>query len=244
MDEWYKIWFDSPFYHILYHERDEKEARQFLTALIDFLRPSVHALMLDQACGRGRHARILAEMGFQVTGIDLSENNIAYCKQFENDHLHFAIHDMRRILAVNMFDYAFNLFTSMGYFRNENDQQLTISSAAAALKKGGYYIIDFMNAKRVIRELIPEMYKSVNDIDFRIRRRVEDHFIIKEIEFEHQGQPYHFTEYVQAMTLDDFESYFARAGLTLCNTFGDYHLHPFDEHHSERLILIARKNLD
>ncbi len=243
MDEWYKVWFDSPFYHILYHERDENEARQFLTALINFLKPSSHAVMLDQACGRGRHARILADMGFQVTGIDLSENNITYCKQFENDRLRFAIHDMRRILAVNLFDYVFNLFTSMGYFHNEHDQQLTISSAACALKKNGYYIIDFMNAKRVIRQLIPEMFKSIDGIDFCIRRRVEDHFIVKEIEFQHQGQSYHFTEYVQAMTLGDFENYFARAGLTLCNTFGDYLLNPFDEHNSERLILIARKNL-
>ncbi len=197
--------------------------------------------MLDQACGRGRHARFLASLGFDVTGIDLSENNIAYCKQFETANLHFAIHDMRRIISANTFDYVFNLFTSIGYFRHDHDQQLTVSSAATALRKAGFYIIDFMNVHWVISRLIPEVHKTIDGIDFHISRRVENGFIIKDIKFNTDNKDHHYTEYVEAMTLKDFDRYFRHAGLKRLHTFGNYALQPFDVNLSERLILIAQK---
>src|SRR5690242_4168298 len=83
--EWYKEWFNSPFYHKLYFEHDEEEARKFIRKLIQCLQPKQGSRMLDVACGRGRHSIFLAEMGYDVTGIDLSEVSIAYAKQFEND---------------------------------------------------------------------------------------------------------------------------------------------------------------
>lgn len=241
MQEWYKTWFDSPYYHILYRQRDDMEAGRFISSLIEFLKPAPGSVMLDQACGRGRHARILASLGFEVTGIDLSENSIAYCKQFETGNLHFAIHDMRRIISVNTFDYVFNLFTSIGYFRHDHDQQLTVSSAAAALKRGGFYIIDFMNVHWVISRLIPEVHKTIDGIEFYISRRVENGFIIKDIKFHADNHDHHYTEYVEAMTMEDFDRYFQFAGLKCLHTFGSYSLQPFDIHLSERLILIAQK---
>ncbi len=45
--------------------------------------------MLDVACGKGRHSRALADMGFDVTGIDLSFDSIREAKKSENEHLHF-----------------------------------------------------------------------------------------------------------------------------------------------------------
>src|SRR5882762_9044446 len=74
--DWYREWFDSPYYHKLYFERNEAEAAAFIHLLLTFLDPPPEARMLDVACGRGRHARILAAQGFDVTGIDLSGNSI------------------------------------------------------------------------------------------------------------------------------------------------------------------------
>ena len=92
---WYKEWFNSPFYHKLYFERDEKEAESFIRKLINQLHPAPGSRMLDVACGRGRHSKILSSMGFQVTGIDISPDSIAAAKRYENDQLEFYIHDMR-----------------------------------------------------------------------------------------------------------------------------------------------------
>ena len=78
---WFKDWFNTPYYHQLYFKRDENEAAAFINKLIDYLKPSAGACMLDVACGKGRHSVQLASKGFDVTGIDLSEDSIdeAYC---------------------------------------------------------------------------------------------------------------------------------------------------------------------
>ena len=81
--EWYKDWFNSSYYHKLYFERDETEAQRFISKLVDHLQPAKSSRMLDISCGRGRHSRFLASKGFEVTGIDISFDSIAYAKQFK-----------------------------------------------------------------------------------------------------------------------------------------------------------------
>src|SRR4051812_4584833 len=93
--EWYKEWFNSPYYDTLYYKRNEQEAAAFIQLLIGHLDPKPESLMLDVACGKGRHSRVLAEMGFDITGIDISETAIAEAKKTETEHLHFFCHDMR-----------------------------------------------------------------------------------------------------------------------------------------------------
>ena len=83
----------------------------------DHLQPGPVTAMLDVACGKGRHSRFLAEKGYDVTGIDLSEYSIGEALKYEAENLHFYRHDMRLPFWINYFDYAFNFFTSFGYFQ-------------------------------------------------------------------------------------------------------------------------------
>jgi SAM-dependent methyltransferase len=87
--DWYTGWFNSPFYHKLYFQRDEKEAAAFIQKLISHLKPPLQSRMLDVACGRGRHSKMLASLGYHVTGIDISPESIAYARKFENEQLDF-----------------------------------------------------------------------------------------------------------------------------------------------------------
>src|SRR3954449_2448025 len=73
---WFKEWFNSPYYHQLYFNRDMSEAAAFIDKLITHLKPAPGSTMLDVACGKGRHSLQLANKGFDVTGIDLSEDSI------------------------------------------------------------------------------------------------------------------------------------------------------------------------
>jgi 2-polyprenyl-3-methyl-5-hydroxy-6-metoxy-1,4-benzoquinol methylase len=98
---WFKDWFNSHYYHLLYQHRDEAEANGFIQQLIDYLHPNMGATMLDVACGKGRHSKALAEMGFDVTGIDLSEESIIDAKLQETASLHFYQHDMRLPFWIN-----------------------------------------------------------------------------------------------------------------------------------------------
>ena len=121
---WYASWFDTPYYHILYKDRDHEEAQLFIDNLNQYLNIAEDAKVLDLACGRGRHSIYLNKLGHNVIGADLSANSINYAKQYENENLKFVVHDMREPF-VEKFDTILNLFTSFGYFPNEKDNSLT-----------------------------------------------------------------------------------------------------------------------
>src|SRR5271154_276772 len=110
--EWYRNWFDSPYYDLLYKDRDQEEADMFVHNLVKHLAPPKNSLMLDLACGKGRYSIALNRMGYNVTGIDLSQRKIEAAKHFQNNSLVFAVNDMRMPLQPNQYDYVFNLFTS------------------------------------------------------------------------------------------------------------------------------------
>jgi SAM-dependent methyltransferase len=239
--DWFKSWFDSPYYHILYKHRDQEEAKHFIDNLIDFLKPASNAELLDLACGKGRHSIYLNSKGLDVTGVDLSPESIKYASQFENEHLSFFVQDMRRVFRVNYFDYIFNLFTSFGYFSKDSDNYAAIAAMATALKFDGVLVMDFMNVQKVTDNLVGEQVITNDGIEFHITRMVKDGFIVKEIKFTDIGEDYLFHEQVKAITLDDFKYYFDKAKLKIVNLFGDYNLNAFDTHTSDRLILIARK---
>ena len=118
-ETWFKDWFNSPYYHQLYKNRDLKEAELFIDKLVQHLKVSPGSRMLDVGCGKGRHCIQLAGKGFDVTGIDLSEESIEEALKYEQENLHFFTHDMRLPFWINYFDYAFNFFTSFGYFKTE-----------------------------------------------------------------------------------------------------------------------------
>ena len=238
-NRWFTSWFDTPYYHILYKDRGDEEAKEFMQNLVNFLELPHGSSILDLACGKGRHSVYLNKLGYDVTGVDLSQNSISYAKQFENEHLHFHTHCMCSALDQK-FDAVFNLFTSFGYFDDEKENLESIFAIKEELNEGGWGVIDFMNVKKVIKELIPSEVKTVKGIDFKITRRVENGFILKDIEFEDKGEDHAFTEKVMALTLEKFQLYFFKAGIELVHTFGSYDLEPYDKNTSDRLILVFR----
>ncbi len=236
---WFSSWFDTPYYHILYKERNYREAQIFIDNITHYLNLPEKAKVLDLACGKGRHSIYLNQLGFDVLGADLSENSIAEANKNANDTLHFKVHDMREPFEEK-FDAIFNLFTSFGYFENDEDNLTTLKAIKESLSEYGFAVIDFMNVNQVINTLVPEETKTVEGIDFHIKRYVKDGHIYKEIDFEDKGQKFHFTEKVKALTLQDFESLMEEAGIYLLDIFGDYKLKKFHKTESERLIMIFK----
>ncbi len=238
-ENWFTSWFDTPYYHILYKERNYREAQIFMDNLTHYLNLPEKAKVLDLACGKGRHSIYLNQLGFDVLGADLSENSIAEASKNTNETLHFKVHDMREPFEEK-YDAIFNLFTSFGYFENDEDNLTTLKAIKDSLSEYGFAVIDFMNVNQVINTLVPEETKTVEEIDFHIKRYLKDGHIYKEIDFEDKGQKFHFTEKVKALTLHDFEQLMEEAGIYLLDIFGDYKLKKFHKTESERLIMIFK----
>ncbi|GAA4243107.1 methyltransferase domain-containing protein [Winogradskyella psychrotolerans] len=237
--QWYASWFDTPYYHILYKDRDYAEAQGFMDNLTNYLNIPEHGKILDLACGKGRHSVYLNSLGYKVTGVDLSEQSINYANQFENETLKFNVHDMSKPYP-DTFDAVFNLFTSFGYFEDENCNLETIKSIKAELNAFGFGVIDFMNSNYIIENLVKENVKTVEGIDFLQKRSVKDGYIIKDISFNADGEAFQFQERVKAFTLEDFETLFEKAGVHLLDVFGDYKLRKYHSKTSERLIMIFK----
>lgn len=234
---WYTSWFDTPFYHILYADRNLEEAKQFICQLSSFLSFRKKQKILDFPCGRGRHSITLNSLGYDVTGVDLSEESIGYAKQFSNDRLKFLIHDIKNPMP-DRYDIIFNLFTSFGYFDSREEDFEVILAIKNTLKSGGLAIVDFMNCQKVLASLRPKEHKHMGGIDFYIKKEVIKGRIIKTISFEYNKVTYKFQERVNVYSLEDFEVFFKQSGLLLKHTFGNYYLEPYNQKTSDRLIMI------
>lgn len=239
--QWFSSWFDTPYYHTLYKNRGEKEAKFFINTLIDHLQLAKGSKVLDLACGKGRHSITLNELGYDVVGADLSANSINEAKQFENDRLKFLEHDMREVIPQTSFEAVFNLFTSFGYFDSTSDNEKVLRSIHTMLQSNGVLIIDFLNATKVIKELVATEVKTIDGIEFKIRRSFDGTHIFKYIDFVENGKEFSFMERVQGLNILEFKRLFAQTGFELISTFGDFNLNPFYEEDSNRLIMIAQK---
>ena len=205
--EWFQDWFNTTYYHLLYDYRNEEEAEYFMSNLLKFLNLTPSDTILDLPCGRGRHSLFLNSQGHRVIGADISENSISHARHFENQNLRFMIHDMRDPLKER-YNAIFNLFTSFGYFENEDCNLHTITSIKSELNEFGFGVIDFMNVNYVIENLVAEDTKIVEGITFHQKRSVKDGYIVKDISFESDGEHFEFQERVKALTLEDFKVLF------------------------------------
>ena len=237
---WFASWFDTNYYHILYKNRDDNEASYFIENLFNRLNLS-NEYVLDLACGKGRHSIFMNSLGLNVLGVDLSENSISLASSFSNDKLEFKVHDMRNVIENNSFDVVFNLFTSFGYFDSDADNHSVLKSVYMMLNHNGKLVIDFMNAHKVINNLVKEETKLLDEIQFDITRNYDGKFITKNISISDKGDKFAYQEKVRAFFKEDFYQLLNENGFTVESVFGDFSLNDFEKETSDRLILIASK---
>ena len=242
---WFETWFDTPYYHILYNDRNYEEAENFINLLVKELQLSPPAKIIDLACGKGRHSIFLNKMGFEVLGVDLSKQSIQHNKEFENPTLKFGVHDMRNpiipLVSAEKVDAVFNLFTSFGYFEDPEDDRKVFKSISESLNDDGFFVLDFLNAKWVEKTLVPTEKFTKGGIDFHIKKKIEDEHVIKDIVFSQNGKEFHFFEKVKLHTLEKIGEYAEEFGFERQAIFGDYFLNAFEDNTSPRCINIFKK---
>ncbi len=242
-NEWFKEWFDTPYYHQLYYQRDNNEANLFVQRLMQHLQPKDGSIILDVACGTGRHCQQLVQMGFDVTGIDLSHASIKKAKAYENERLHFYQHDMRQPFRINYFDYAFNFFTSFGYFNTLREHNAALRTIARSLRLNGILVIDYLNAQYEAKHLVAKAAVDSGSYHFKITKRIDESHFYKKIEVQHASftGTHVFEEKVARFSLENFKEMLALQGMEITEVFGDYNLSAYHEMESPRMIMVAKK---
>ncbi len=240
--EWFTDWFDSEYYHLLYSNRDEAEAEGFISKLVSVLSLPANSKILDVACGKGRHAKTLARLGFDVTGIDLSANSIEYANRFSCSNLHFNVWDMRKTFRAGYFDVAMNLFSSFGYLENDEDNLTALKAISSNLCTNGILVLDYLNAEAVVKEMKPKEIIQCDETQFHVQKKVEMGFIVKTIGFvDKHGTAQEYFEKLRIIKPETFQALFAASALQIENVFGDYGLNEFASTISPRQIIVARK---
>lgn len=239
---WYAEWFSSPYYQLLYKERSQEEADAFIKNLVDLLKPNPAGIMLDIACGKGRHAISLNKMGYRVDAFDLSEKNIKDAQKHENNSLHFYIHDMRKPFMVNYYDIIFNLFTSFGYFENDRENEAVLKHIHNALKAEGLFVLDFVNMEKALQCITTDNTKIIDGVNFHVGKSINKHgFLVKQIFVEDGPLKYNFEERIKIFKPGDLKKYIVNNGFEILRIFGDYYLNDFNPAMSDRFILICKK---
>lgn len=241
---WYEDWFDSSFYHKLYFDRDEAEAGGFIRKLAEVLSIRPHSKILDAACGKGRHAKTLADLGFDVIGIDLSPASIGLAKQYEQENLRFFVHDLRLPAWGNYFDYIFNFFTSFGYFRTRREHDDAMRTFSRGLRPGGTFVIDYLNVHYSEDHLIPFEKKIIEGTGYEIHRWHNNTHFFKKIHITDPflREPIEFTEQVCKFSFGDLTDMMSFQGLQVRSIYGDYNLGPYDVRKTPRMIIVAEKS--
>jgi SAM-dependent methyltransferase len=173
--EWWRSWF-GPGYLALYDEylaeRTPIEIDQ-LEALLD-LQPPLR--ILDLPCGQGRHAIELARRGYDVTGIDLSPFLLKVAEEraaAEGVRVRWISGDMRQPISGEKFDVVLNLFTSLGYFADEADDQRVVDAAAAMLLPGGRFVLEVINGERLMAQFQEKEWFTVGQAAVVERRSLD-----------------------------------------------------------------------
>jgi ubiquinone/menaquinone biosynthesis C-methylase UbiE len=242
MQKWYENSFGED-YLIVYQHRNQAEAEREVKEMIMHLDVPSGAHVLDLCCGTGRHSIALSQMGYQVTGVDLSTVLIEKARKHAGaSTIHFVHGDMRRIPLENMFEAIVNLFTSFGYFDEDEENEQVLKEIYRLLKPNGKFLIDYLNPTYVVNHLIPESHRQVGNLKIHEFRQIEESMIRKQITIEDPFSPnriYH--EQVKLYHRDTFEKMLRKVNLQVDHVFGDVKGLAFDEKTSKRMILIGHK---
>jgi len=243
--EWFERWFGEE-YLLVYDHRDAEEAEREVATVCSVLELTGVDLVLDLCCGTGRHDLPLARRGLRIIGLDFSDSLLKIAESSRPEGQKYPLYvraDARdTVFREGAFDAVVNLFTSFGYFTDEENKSF-IESIARLLRPGGRFYIDYLNPPRVLSELVPESSKRKNDIEIVERRlfNPETHRIEKTISLRDcKGDCEEFHESVHLYEIGEMRRMLNSAGLEVGGVLGSADGEPYEES-SARMIIFGKK---
>lgn len=139
---------------IMFDSQHWAEARGIAQRCTDIAKLGRGDSVLDVCCGPGRISVELALCGMEVTGVDITQpflDAAAETAEDENVSLTLINADMRKFSSRKKFDAAVNIYNSFGYCDSVSDDTLILKKVAAALKKGGTFILECISRETAVK---------------------------------------------------------------------------------------------
>lgn len=134
------------YYNLIYQDKDYKAESNFLESIFSKYSNKPIKTILDLGCGTGGHSLILAEKGYKITGVDISEEMLEIGKKKAGErklNMEFIQGDIRNIELNHKFDAVISMFAVMSYQTTNEDLISAFKTASKHLKKNGLFIFDF-----------------------------------------------------------------------------------------------------
>ncbi len=210
--------------------------------------PRAGLWVLDLPCGPGRHTLALARGGHQVVAVD---RTAAYLQELQETlesgpkridmRVELVQADMREFVRPGAFDLAINLFTSLGFFSDIEDDRRVLRNLKASLKPGGHLVVDVMGREILARIFQPSRVQELDDGTMIITKvRVVDawRWIEGSWTFIKDGEVAEVPWGHRIYTGTELERELRDAGFDHVALYGGFDGRPYD-HEAKRLVAVA-----
>ena len=163
------------YYDLLYKDKDYLGETEYVDKLLSHHGNKITSL-LELGCGTGKHALLLAEKGYRVTGIDQSEEMLEKARlraENVNSSVRFMRGDVRSIRVDETFDAAISLFHVISYQVTNEDLANALMTASVHLKPNGFFLFDFWYGPTVLNEKPEVRVKRLQDEAIEVTRIAE-----------------------------------------------------------------------
>ena len=221
----------SRYYDLLYKDKDYKSEVDYISEIISRYIRYKPASLLDIGCGTGKHLKFFKEKGFNVAGVDLSENMISEAKKHLGQDEDLCCGKASEFNLGRKFDVIVSLFHVMSYQTENSELEKVFNNVHNHLNEGGLFIFDFWygpavltdppvvkvkrledDAIRVLRVTEPVMHVNMNTIDVNFEVLIENkntHTL--EVIIESHKMRYLF--------LTEIKQYFYHGGIEFIDSF-------------------------
>lgn len=214
-------------------------------------------LVLDLGCGTGTMTELLAADGYDMIGVDNSEEmlEIAREKQIKSGHeILYLLQDMREFELYGTVGAVFSICDSLNYITEPEELKQVFRWVNNYLDPGGIFIFDF-NTEYKYREVLGDqtIAEAREDCSFiwdnyyyeeeRINEYELNLFIREDAESETEGDLYRRfreTHFQRAYTLEEITGIVEESGLQFVTAYEAFTKEPPSKN-SERIYVIARE---
>ena len=239
--------YQYPFYYSIGYRWNTKTECDFIEACLKAHGRAGAKRLLDIGCGAGRHLTTLAKRGYQMTGVDLSPEMVAFVQeQAQQSQLPItaSVADLRHLTITGTFDAAYCFMDTFRFLLTNEEIVAHLRAVAARLAPGGLYLTDFWVPRQLdqIGNEIHQWEQTEGDTTVRvfylqhpesvdpIRQTFEDELVFEIHEGgetkEIRGGPTR----TRLLLPQEFRALVENAGVfDLVGTYGDFDLaKPFD----------------
>jgi len=245
--EWFEnedFWRD--FYPFMFPAERFAAAREEVSRIVALTQCTAGAV-LDLCCGPGRHAVGFAQSGFQVTGVDRSSFLLDRARELASQAgaaVEWIKEDMRSFVRPATFDLACNLFTSFGYFKDEQDDLRVLRNIHQSLRQRGVLVIEVVGKERLARTWQNTISSELADGSLIVQRpQLRDNWcrVYSDWTLIKEGRTRSFSFEHAIYSGRELKDRLLNCGFAQVQLFGDLQGSAYDLE-AKRLIAVARKS--